>query len=133
MTHDIVHNLKMTAGWAGATINSDTNTTSTIVIDSQGFESVAFAVYSGTVTDGTYTLKIMETDNSDGTTDAAEVGSYQSQGSFAAADDSVVKKVGAKLTKRYCTLRITSASTSSGAVFKGAVALLGSARNAPVA
>lgn len=129
----MAHNVKATAGWAGATISSNTDTTSTIVIDSQGFESMMFAVYSGTITDGAYKLKILETDNADGTTDAAEVGAYHVQDSFAATDDNAVKKVGAKLTKRYCTLRITSTGTTSGGVFKGAVALLGGPHNAPVA
>lgn len=128
---DLVNNIKATPGWAGATINSDTNTTSTIVIDSQGFESVGFLVYAGTRTDGSYLLKILETDNSDGTTGAAEVGSYQVQGTVSASD--TVKKVGAKLTKRYCTLRITSAGVTTGCVFKGAIAVLGGARNNPVA
>lgn len=131
MLHDLANNLKATPGWAGATINSDTDTTSTIVIDSQGFESVMFAVYSGTRTDGSYLLKILETDDADGTTGAAEVGSYQVQGTISASN--TVKKVGAKLTKRYCTLRITSSGTTSGCVFKGAIALLGGAKNAPVA
>lgn len=133
MLQDLVNNVKATAGWAGATIATDTNTDSTIVIDSQGFSAVMFAVYSGTITDGAYVLKIMETDNSDGTTDAAEVGSYQKQDSFALSEDGVVQKVGAKLSKRYCTLRITSTATTSGGVFKGAIALLFGARNAPVA
>jgi hypothetical protein len=92
---------------------------------------VAFAVYSGTRTDGSYLLKILETDNPDGTTGAAEVGSYQAQGTVAASNS--VKKVGAALTKRYCTLSIASTGTTSGCVFKGAIALLGGARNAPVA
>lgn len=130
---DLVNNVKAIAGWAGATINTNTDTTSTSVIDAQGFEEVMFAVYSGTITDGAYVLKVMETDNADGTTGAAEVGSYIVQNSFALTDDSVVKKVGAALTKRYCTLRLTSTGTTTGGVFKGAVALLGRARNAPVA
>jgi hypothetical protein len=130
---DIVHNIKATAAWAGATIGSSTTTDSTIVIDSQGFESIAFLVYSGTITDGVFTLKIMETDNSDGTTGAAEVGSYQVQNGFVLTDDSVVKKVGAPLTKRYCTLRIVSTGVTTGGVFKGAIAVLGGAHNAPVA
>lgn len=122
---DLVHNIKATAGWAGATIATDTDTTSTIVIDTQGYsKSVMFAVYSGAITDGAYVLKIMETDNSDGTTGAAEVGAYLFQDSFALSEDSVVQKVGAQLSKRYCTLRITSSATTSGGVFKGAIALL---------
>lgn len=128
---DLVNNVKASPAWAGATIGSNTDTTSTIVIDSLGFESVMFAVYAGTRTDGSYLLKIMETDNADGTTGAAEVGSYQKQGTMAASDS--VGKVGAKLTKRYCTLRITSTGVTTGCVFKGAVAIQGGARNNPVA
>jgi hypothetical protein len=129
--HDVVSNVKATAGWAGATISTNTDTDSTSVIDAQGFESVMFAVYSGTRTDGSYVLKIRETDNADGTTGAAEVGAYQIQDTLATSN--VVKKVGAKLTKRYCTLRITSTGVTTGCVFKGAVALQGGAKNNPVA
>lgn len=132
-TRDLVHNVKCAAGWPGATISTATDTTSTVVIDTLGYESVMFAVYSGAITDGTYALKILETDNADGTTGAAEVASYQQQDSFGASDDNVVKKVGAALTKRYCTLSITSAGTTSGGVFKGAVAILGHPRVLPVA
>jgi hypothetical protein len=74
----------------------------------------------------------MQTDNADGTTDAAEVGSYLHQDAFAASEDSVVQKVGARLSKRYCTLRLTSTGTTSGGVFKGAIAVL-SPKAAPVA
>lgn len=130
---DLANNLSVIPGWAGATINSNTTTTSTIVIDSKGFGAVMFAVHSGTITDGAYALKILETDNSDGTTGAVEVGSYQVQNSFALADDNAVKKVGAPLTKQYCTLSIVSTGTTTGGVFKSAVAILGSARNNPVA
>jgi len=129
--YDIVHNVKCSPGWAGATISTSTDTDSALVIDSQGFESIAFAVYSGTRTDGTYTLKIVETDNSDGSTGAAEVGSYQVQGVMNTSN--AVGKVGAKLSKRYCKLRITSATVTTGCVFKGAIALQGGARNNPVA
>lgn len=128
---DLVHNVKATPGYAGATISSSTTTTSTIVIDTQGFESVMFALYAGALTDGTYLLKILETDNSDGTTGAAEVASYQQQDTLIASN--TVKKVGAKTSRRYCTLSILSAAVTTGCVFKGAIALLAGARNAPVA
>jgi len=130
---DIVNNVRFFRAWAGATINTNTDTTSTIVVDSQGFEAVAFAVPTATITDGTYVLKIIECDSSDGTTGAAEVGSYQVQNSVISTDDNTVKKVGAKLTKRYCTLRLTSTGTTTGGVFGAAIAVLSGARNAPVA
>ena len=128
---DLVNNVKTAPGWAGATIASNTDTDSTIVIDRQGFDSVAFALYCGTRTDGSYVLKIRETDNPDGVTGAAEVAKYQSQGTMNASN--TVGKVGAALTKRYCTLRITSSGVTTGAVFKSAVALLGNPVVAPVA
>lgn len=128
---DIVNNLKATPGWAGASITTNTTTTSTIVIDSQGFEAVMFALYAGAWTDGAYLLKILETDNADGTTGAAEVAAYQVQNTLGTTLS--VSKVGAKLTKRYCTLSIVSTGVTSGCVFKAAIALLGGARNAPVA
>lgn len=128
---DLVHNVRATPGYAGGTIGSNTTTTSTVVIDSQGFDSMMFAVHSGAWTDGAFLLKIMETDNSDGTTGAVEVGSYQQQDSLGASN--AVKKVGAKLSKRYCTLAITSTGVTTGCVFKSALALLSGAKNAPVA
>lgn len=128
---DLVHNIKATPGYAGATIGSNTTTTSPIVIDTQGFESSMFAVYAGAWTDGAFALKILETDNSDGTTGAAEVASYQQQDSVGASN--VVKKVGTKPNKRYQTLSIVSTGVTTGCVFKGAIALLGGPLNAPVA
>lgn len=128
---DLANNLKVTPGWAGATIATDTTTTSTTVIDSQGYDAaVTFAIHSGTITDGAYALKILQTDSADGTTGAAEVSAYIVQQSFAAADDNAVKKVSARLTKRYCTLSIVSTATTSGGVFKGAQAIL-SPKDAP--
>jgi hypothetical protein len=130
---DIVNNVKVITAWAGATAGSSADITSTVVVDTQGFAAVMFAVHAGAYTDGTHTLKIVECDNADGTTGATEVGSYQVQGAFGAASSNLVKKVGAALTKRYITLRITSAGVTTGCVFKSGIAILGHARNAPVA
>jgi hypothetical protein len=132
---DLVHNVKATAAYAGGTISSDTDTAGGITIDTQGFESVSFLLYMGAITTGTATLKIMETDNSDGTTGITEVPAYQVQGVFTKSptdDSNKVKKVGAVVSKRYAVLRITTGSTAN-LVVKGAIALLGGAHDAPVA
>lgn len=126
-----LQNKQCIPGYAGGTINTDTDTGGGITIDTQGFEKVGFALYAGTRTDGSYLLKITETDNADGTTGAAEVASYTVQDTLTASN--TVKKVETKVNKRYVRLRITSSSTSSGCVFKGAVAILSQPRNAPVA
>lgn len=137
---DLANNLKATVAWAGATIATNTDTDGGSIIDTQGFEAVAFEVHVGAITDGTYVLKIMESSTSDFSTDTpTEVPAYQ----IAAAartftksptdDSNKVKKVGAKMTKRYAKVRITSTGTTTGAVFKSGVALLAGAHEAPVA
>lgn len=123
-------NMKATPGYAGGTINTDTDTSGGITIDTQGFEKVGFTVHAGTVTAGQLLLKITETDNADGTTGAAEVESYIQQDTLTASN--TVKKVEAKTNKRYVRLRMTS-SASANLVVKGAQALLSDPRNAPVA
>lgn len=136
---DLVNNVKQTAGYAGATINSNADTDSALIIDTQGYESVAYAVYVGAITDGTYVCKIMESENSDFSGTPTEVAAYQNSAAARTftktpTDHSnTVRKVGAKPSKRYLKLRITSTGTTTGAVFKGAVALLGGAHEAPVA
>jgi hypothetical protein len=92
---------------------------------------VAFAVYAGTVTAGSLLLEIKETDNADGTTDAAEVpaDSYTVQQTISASG--TVKKVEAKVGKRYVRLNIDS-DASANIVVKGGVAILSCPKNAPV-
>jgi hypothetical protein len=128
---DIADNVKASPGYAGTTISTNTDTNGGITIDMQGFESLMFAVYSATRTDGSYVLKINETDNADGTTGAAEVASYQVQNTMTTSN--AVGKVGARPSKRYCRLVITSTGVTTGCVFKGAIAIQGGARNNPVA
>ena len=126
-------NMKFIAGWAGATISTNTDTDSPLVIDCQGFADVCFAVYSGTVTDGNYELKVIQGDQSN-LSDKAVVTAVESVNfTTAAADDNAVKKVFAPVSKRYAALRITSTGATTGGVFKGAIACLGTPVSAPVA
>jgi len=131
---DLPNNVQVKKAYVGATINTNTDTVSTTVIDAQGFASVMFVALTATVTDGTYVLKIMECDNADGTTGATEVAAsaYTKQETIVATDDNAARKVGAVLSKRYCTLKFTSAGTTTGAVIGACAAILGGARNNPV-
>lgn len=94
---------------------------------------VLFVVYTATITDGTHTVTLEESDSSG--SDYAAVDASRIQGSLpaiVAADDNVVFSFGVRPTKRYVRIVLTDAgSTSGGAV--GAVALLGSGSNNPVA
>lgn len=126
-----MQNQSLIPGYAGGTISTNTDTSGAIVIDTQGYEKVGFALYAGTRTDGSYVMKIFETDNADGTTGAAEVASYATQSTMNASN--TVGKVEAKTNKRYARLVVTSTGVTTGCVFKGAVAVLSQARNNPVA
>ncbi len=132
---DLHHNLKTEVAFDITAISSDTTTTGNI-IDMQGYHSAEFAILSGTLTDGTYTVLIEEGDESD-LSDAAAVADAQMLGSeaaasFIASEDDEVKKVGYIGNKRYVRLSIVSASTSSGGTIS-AIAIKANAADLPVA
>lgn len=124
-----LNNMKAQVGWAGATISTNTDTDSATIIDTQGFEKAGFTVHSGTRTDGSYLLKIMESDDSGGAS-PVEAPAYLVQNTLAASN--TVAKVECKTTKRYQFLRTTSSAVTSGCVFKEATSLLSDPKNAPV-
>lgn len=110
-------------------ITTDT-TTDGDIIDTQGFDSLLFAILAGTLTDGTYTPFIEDGDDS-GLSDAAAVSdtfltNTEADTAFAATDDNTSKTIGYVGGKRYVRLALVSASTSSGGTL-GAIALLGNA------
>lgn len=133
MTKDLFNNVVIKNALNTQEIATDT-TTAGVIIDTAGFESLTFAVQSGTLTDGSYTVLIQEGDNSS-LTDATAVADADLLGteagaSFALADDNKVTKIGYLGTKRYVRLSIVSAGTTTGGTL-GAVAILGHARYNP--
>jgi len=116
------------------TISTNTATNGNI-IDTQGFESLEFIIFAGTITDGTYVPSIYESDDSGmsgataitsdfliGTTNVVEpTPSYGTpvvdpiaDATFTGADDNKVARIGALNKKRYVRLTLTSTSVSSG-------------------
>jgi len=100
-------------------------------IDTKGFQSIAFVVMSGTITDGTQTFKLTESSDNTTFTDVASADLIGTAPVFAATDDDTVKAFGYKGPKRYLQL----ASTVSGAPVTGgtfaAIAVLGNPLRAP--
>lgn len=124
-----VQNLKTAPAWGGATINSATDTDSTVAIDTKGYQYLRIAVLSGTVTaaGAGATVKVMESDVV-GLTSPVEGTVLGSNGAFTAdGDDNAVKSTTIRCSKRYAFLRITSGA-GINAVFAGAVAILGGKR-----
>jgi len=115
-------------------ITSDTTTVGDI-IDTAEYGSILFAIQSGTLTDGTYTVLIEEGDESNlsdaSAVDDADLTNTEASASFASTDDNTVNKIGYVGSKRYVRLSLVSASTSSGGTL-GAIAIQGSPTTAPV-
>lgn len=132
---DDKNNLKISNALNPQTISSDT-TTAGAIIDTANFDSLTFAVTSGALTDGTYTV-LIEDGNVSNLSDAAAVADAyligtEAAASFIATEDNTTKKIGYIGIKRYVRLSIVSASTSSGGLLS-AVAVQGVPASAPVA
>ena len=97
--------------------NTNTTITSAGSIDTQLVEDLYFGLLPISITDGTYTLKIYESDESD-MTDASLVTntifSTNPTASVATSAGEYVRQ-GCYDTKRYVQPRVTSASVSTGA------------------
>jgi len=120
---------------ADGAISSDTDTDGE-VIDTLGFESIEFIVQSGTITDGTYVLTVLEDDNV-GFASGTEVSSELILGAgtdatFLAADDDSAKRIGTISKERWVKLRVTSTGTTTGGALS-AVAVLSNPHTSPTA
>lgn len=118
------------------TIATDT-TTQGAIIDTHGYESLEFVFKSGTITDGTYTPLIEDSDDS-GLSGSSAVSDTFLVGTevgarFVAADDNAVTRLGYVGKKRYVRASLVSTGTTSGATGMGAIAVLGHARYQPTA
>lgn len=114
MEKDLHSNVSALLGLSVQNITTDT-TTNGEIIDTAGFESGVWAIHSGTITDGTYTCSIWESDD-DGMSGATVVPAAETLGAatFAAANDDETRRLGSIGKKQYQQLRVVSASTSSG-------------------
>jgi len=109
-------------------------TTTSAIIDTQGFDATELVVQSGTITDGSFTGTVYEGDASNMSDEAAVAAAdlLGSNPTFAAADDNVVKKVGYIGNKRYIRIKLVQAGATSGGFLAGS-AVQSDARNNPVA
>lgn len=121
------------ASLSPATYDTTANGTAVDRVVSGGTRDAVVVITTGTVTDGTHTISIEDSD--DGSTGWAAVPAGQLQGTapaVVAADDDSVFEVGVTNSKRY--LRVTSTvsgSPATGGVY-GATILLGGPRYSPI-
>lgn len=132
---DLHSHIKPMVSTAPAAAITGNGTTTGATIDKKDYDSVEFVLMSGTITDGTFTLTIYEGDASNMSDEAAvadaDLIGTEAAASFAATDDSVVKRIGYKGAKRYVRAKLVQAGATSGG-FISVVALLGHPKVMPV-
>lgn len=116
--------------------NSDTALVSNI-IDTTGYESLEFAIITGTLSDANATFTVLVEDGAVSTlSDNAEVADAyligtESGASFTYAHDDGVRKIGYIGPKRYVRLTITPNGNNSGNAPIAAIAIQGHPRLSP--
>lgn len=116
---------------ANTTVNGSTvdRTDPTGGVDS--FTSAMVVVFTGTVTDGTWTFTVQDSDDGSSWA-AAAAGDLQGTSPVVTApDDNTVYEVGYMGAKRYLRVSVVSTGSTSGAVF-GALVVLGDPGSKPV-
>lgn len=131
---DLFHNVRVKNAIDPTAIRNANAAVVSAIIDTQGYESLLFAIESGVITDGTLTPSLLESDDSgmagSNAVAAADTLGTVAGATFAITDDSVTKTIGYKGGKRYVTLTVTQAAATTGG-FYSAVAIQGHARNNP--
>ncbi len=90
-------------------------------VDLAGFHAVAAYVVAGTITDGTHTPKLQESDDNTTFTDVA---AGDLQGAFVAITTNSVQEVGYIGSKRYVRVVVTVSGATTGGVY-GAIIVRG--------
>lgn len=100
--------------------------------DGNGYQSALVVVFAGTITDGTHTVEVQESDViGSGYTAVADAQLLGVEPVIGAADDDKVFEIGYLGTKQFVRVVVTAAGTTIGGVY-GAVVILGHPRRAPV-
>lgn len=126
MKRDLKNNVDQAQSLAPAARNASVNGSG---VDLQGYQSAMVIFNVGTVTDGTHTPKIQESDDNSTFTDVA---ASDQQGTFAALASSTPQRVGYIGGKRYIRAVQTVAGATTGAVTSATV-LRGDPGSAPLA
>lgn len=129
MRFDLKSNLALAVSLAIALRNASATVNGSSV-DLQGYGSALVAVTTGTMTDGTVTFEVQESDDNAAWSAVADADlqGVETDLSLAATDDDKIKVVGYKGNKRYLRVASTMVAGATGGTF-GALILRGHARH----
>jgi hypothetical protein len=137
MNRDLMNNVHIIRAISPVVVTDNTAQVSEI-IDTYGYNSLTFAIATGTLSDADATVVALVEDGDSATlTDAAAVADAQLLGTEALAgltfaDDNETRKIGYVGNKRYVRLTLTPAN-NTGNIPVSAVAVLGHPMHAPTA
>lgn len=131
--YDLQAEVKSAIALAPVSIATDTSTAG-LIIDTLGFESVTFTMFTGVLTDGDYVAVLQDGDASN-LSDAATVSGDDLLGTLpnfdADTDDAAVGRFGYRGKKRYVRVNVTSTNTTTGALV-AILCTLGHPKTSPV-
>lgn len=132
-----VNNFTFRIGFDPVVVTDNTAQVSAI-IDTQGFQSLAFLIQTGTLADADATFTVLIEDGADsGLSDAAAVADaflepLESDANFTFAEDDEVRKIAYTGSKRYVRCTVTPAANTGNAPLS-CMAMLGNASRLPTA
>lgn len=130
MRESLYHETKHVVGMASASIASNTTTHAGAAVDlaqSPGdWRSVLWLVVGGTITDGTYTLKVMDSPDNTTFTDVTDTSMVQGPSSTITATGGSAE-IAYTGNKRYARLSIVSTAVTTGGAISARAILHGSA------
>ena len=98
----------------------------------QKFCTALAIVQTGTITDGTHTVEVQESDDNSSFAAVADADLQGTEPAVVAANDNVVYEIGYRGAKRYLRVVVVTTGATTGGTF-GAVLVLGTPRRLPVA
>jgi len=132
MEMDLHHRIKSEMALDLTSISSDTTTQGNI-LDTKGYESLEFIGVASAITDGEYTLKVEQSDNSN-MSGAEDVLATEILGSLFQVDEykgDMPLRTGVIGKKRYMRASLVSTNTDSGVAIIGVIAVFGHPKTMP--
>lgn len=135
---DLVSDVKVSRAVSPAAVITGNGTTTSQIIDRADFDSLAFLIALGAITDGQWVVTVYEGDQSNmsdetavAAADLLGLGGSQTL-TITTSDANKVKKIGYKGTKRYTRFKAVQSGATSGG-FLAAIAEQGHAKVMPQA
>ncbi len=99
-------------------------------VDLAGYDAAVVVVSTGTITDGTHTIEVQESDDDTTYTAVADADLDGTEPAIGATDDNVVYELGYHGIKRYVRVAVTVSGATSGGAY-GANVIRGKGRKLP--